>query len=508
MAIPVQITAVTLTGKYMDCSGQASSGRLIFTPTYVAQSPVASTMFSASQIEVVLSQTGEFSVALVAGDDPDLAAPGMGYLVDELVDGKQRLYNIVLPYSVASEVDISELAPMPVGSAQYAYPFFDNVLSKASNLSDVQSVSTARTNLGLGTAAVRNVGSGAADVAAGNLVSGLGVSAPHGTLDKWMFGTGRLDVMFLGDSLTAYNDTTTGFVNLLRQALQRSYGGDGGRGFIPLWSSTWTKFGTWTAFPDCGPFASCIWAQNDATRTCTAANVVGDTFDVMYLDAAGTGNFDVVVDGGAPVTVTPALSGSNTLNIVKTTVSMGSIGTHTVVVQAPAAGILYFIGGAPYKSTGNVVVHGIGKSSMMSADLSLQRRPDIAHATKGPIVPRLTFVGLQVNDQHPNPTQQTIVNYTARIRTIVQAAKTSGDVCLIIPPDDTSVPVQPIPYSEYEAAQRLVALEEKCAVISMHDLMGTWAEANASGWMTDGVHINDAGNAYFAARAWKILHQN
>lgn len=78
---------------------------------------------------------------------------------------------------LATAVSDHAAATDPHGDRAYA----DGKLAKTSNLSDVADTSTARSNLGLGTAATRAVGTGSGDVAAGDAIAAhSGDTDPHG----------------------------------------------------------------------------------------------------------------------------------------------------------------------------------------------------------------------------------------------------------------------------------------------------------------------------------------
>lgn len=111
MALPANITTITVTGTYTDFQGNAASGTVAFTPSSSElMDPGASTMLDAVPIVATLDSTGHFSVTLPCTDNATLGPAGWTYQVVETVHGI-RTYNIDLPHTLGASVDISAVAP-------------------------------------------------------------------------------------------------------------------------------------------------------------------------------------------------------------------------------------------------------------------------------------------------------------------------------------------------------------------------------------------------------------
>ncbi|MDQ3577547.1 MAG: hypothetical protein M3443_08080 [Actinomycetota bacterium] len=118
MPIPGNLTTVTVTGAYVYTDGSPGVGTVSFTPTggVWLRDATAPVTVVAKKVEVTLSGTGTFSIALPATDDTDVAPTGTTYDVVETVGAVTRTYSISLPMADTT-VDIAELAPVaPSGS--------------------------------------------------------------------------------------------------------------------------------------------------------------------------------------------------------------------------------------------------------------------------------------------------------------------------------------------------------------------------------------------------------
>jgi hypothetical protein len=115
----VAISQVTVTGTFVDFSGQAMTGRIIFTPTPTAVNDAgADLVYMSRPVAVLLTTGGRLSVDLAATDDTDGNPVGFTYTVTEEFDNFAggRTYPISLP-AANSPVDLADISPESSASA-------------------------------------------------------------------------------------------------------------------------------------------------------------------------------------------------------------------------------------------------------------------------------------------------------------------------------------------------------------------------------------------------------
>jgi hypothetical protein len=111
MALPSNLTTVTVTGTYLDIAGNPIAGQVLFTPRAVLKNVTSNIILINSTITVTLDNNGAFSQALVATNDPDAAPLNFTYQVEEAFIGG-RTYDILLPTStVGLTLDLADVAP-------------------------------------------------------------------------------------------------------------------------------------------------------------------------------------------------------------------------------------------------------------------------------------------------------------------------------------------------------------------------------------------------------------
>lgn len=116
MALPANLSTVTVTGRYVDVLGNAIAGQVKFTARTALTDTVDNTIIINSTISVALNANGEFSVVLPATNDTDALPVNFTYRVEEAFIGG-RTYDITLPASPAT-VDLADKLPAVIATGE------------------------------------------------------------------------------------------------------------------------------------------------------------------------------------------------------------------------------------------------------------------------------------------------------------------------------------------------------------------------------------------------------
>lgn len=113
MALPGNITTITLTGNYIDFAGTALAGQVKITMPEVLINAAANRILISSTLTAVLDANGSFSLTVPVSNDPDLdvydnANNTFAYTFEESFLGGST-YSITLLSSLGASVDISDL---------------------------------------------------------------------------------------------------------------------------------------------------------------------------------------------------------------------------------------------------------------------------------------------------------------------------------------------------------------------------------------------------------------
>jgi len=121
MAIPANLTQVTLNGHYVGPDGSAATGTVELALSAAGIDPGGPAIVTPVNVSVTLA-AGAFSVALPATDDPDWGTSGLLYHVTEKITGAPwRDYYVALPSASAPTVDLATLAPTVAAPPLAAY---------------------------------------------------------------------------------------------------------------------------------------------------------------------------------------------------------------------------------------------------------------------------------------------------------------------------------------------------------------------------------------------------
>jgi hypothetical protein len=113
---------VTLTGTYLDGSGQPLFGTVTFAPSVPLTDITDSEIVLQSPVTVAVNSAGQFSVALYGTDDADLAPSGWTWQVTESIAGlTPSTWSFFLAYADGTTQDISALTPVAEVTPVSAY---------------------------------------------------------------------------------------------------------------------------------------------------------------------------------------------------------------------------------------------------------------------------------------------------------------------------------------------------------------------------------------------------
>lgn len=107
MALPGNITLITLTGQYLDFQGDPVLGQVKIYPSQVLIDAAADRIIIPTVLTTDLTG-GSFSVQVPVTNDPDVSPLNYNYLYEESFEGGST-YIIQLPSSLGASVDISDI---------------------------------------------------------------------------------------------------------------------------------------------------------------------------------------------------------------------------------------------------------------------------------------------------------------------------------------------------------------------------------------------------------------
>lgn len=108
MALPLNITTITVTGQYIDFTGNPIAGQVKFYTSQMLIDAAADRIIVPSTITANLDATGAFSVIIPTTNDVDVSPLNFTYTYEEAFIGGST-YTILLPASLGASVDISDL---------------------------------------------------------------------------------------------------------------------------------------------------------------------------------------------------------------------------------------------------------------------------------------------------------------------------------------------------------------------------------------------------------------
>lgn len=242
------------------------------------------------------------------------------------------------------------------------------------------------------------------------------------------------------------------------------------------------------------------WETNTAVApiSYTPSNSV-NSFDVWYIDFVGAGDFTLDIDGAGTTTITPTgVKGFRRATIT----TGGAAGTKTLnILRVSGYASIVLITGYD-SATKEVSVVNSGVSGYKAANWAQTGDPWLPRQAIVTYAPDLTIIGLTINDwiAATNTT-----DYTTQMGQIIEACQTTGDVILL-----TGVPTDPATTSilqqqTYIDINIALGVTYGCDVINMTQRWGSFAAADANGWMLDYAHPTDSGYVNQAGIIYSIV---
>ncbi len=314
-------------------------------------------------------------------------------------------------------------------------------------------------------------------------------------------GARRAKVACVGDSnTTGYGSVAGGAANCVASSYPRRLADRLAAGGVAArWDSAWGTFNESAVnipIYDTRRVVGAGWAPGDGgawslggpallNNTTTNAYSVTptgqfDTVDVWVLRNTGLGTVAVDVDGGVATNI--ALIGGS--DIYKTTISAGALGTHTVNIRR-VSGDCYVVGVDCYNSAApEAAVYNIGWDSGTSGNMATATKGYSPLPALGLIQPDVTILMNGINDWNASIAVST---YTTNNQAIITKGKLTGDV-IVMAPIETTGAAAAAAQAPYRTAMRDLAAANGCVFIDMQERFGTYATANANGFMADSSH--------------------
>jgi hypothetical protein len=309
------------------------------------------------------------------------------------------------------------------------------------------------------------------------------------SLAKASAGTGYSDHLILGEG-QSYQKTghNNRWPNLLRANLAAKGVPVGGTGWVRTsdgfsdLDSRVTTTGAWT-------FRQAYYETTSSGATMTfTADVAGTAIAVAYFNTSA--GFTVAVDGGSPVTVTPA--GGATVGTYAVTGLADT--THTVVVTTTTSSPVFIIAFQCYRASG-LRIHNGGIFGGESTAFTGTTFASIGQ-TVASLIPAPDVVHIALGFQDLYSGGKTVAQITANLTTIRNKW-----------PDADAVLYASYEYSgatswdDYAAALYPLADTLDCPLVNVYQRSGGYTTANTNGLMTIAFYPSTAGHTDWALLA-------
>jgi lysophospholipase L1-like esterase len=319
--------------------------------------------------------------------------------------------------------------------------------------------------------------------------------------------TSPLHVLNIGDSVTestGATSTSLRYATRLLAALQAEYnptGVAGGLGYVNTFHNSATPSG-WTMSAGGGGqntdgllgFRGRSWITGQ-TGTFT---FTGTSFTLHFTKGtafASIGQFTVSIDGGAPITVTPASDPQNYRGIY--TSATLSHGTHTVVCTPTSGHQLYLFGAHAFDGDETAGIHGweAGHFGTTAAGyLAGNQLTDYCALYD----PALVTILLGLNDLSSSTTAASYSSSISSLITQIRGYCAGTPSFLLLSPYARTDLTGPQAALVPQYASALSTIDSGDSNVDFYDLSAYFVPSSSPSYMSDAVHPNDAGHQQIA----------
>jgi lysophospholipase L1-like esterase len=252
----------------------------------------------------------------------------------------------------------------------------------------------------------------------------------------------------------------------------------------------WTYTGTWIKFNPGATDRTCLYQSSSAggTGTFTSANA-GTIVELWYSNASAA--FNVTIDGGAPVTITPA--GGTTIGKYQVT---GLADTTHTVLATRTGGPIYLTAATVRKASG-VSVGSFGLGGARLSDTNLSQPYDLRSVTLG-WAPHLVVIGFMTNEAY---TSISAATYKTNLQSAITAFSGAGVDILLI----AQIPAASLTLTDYRTALYELADANDIPVLDLFERWGSYTTVNALGMMFDGFHPSAIGNVEYGQAVRNVI---
>lgn len=295
-------------------------------------------------------------------------------------------------------------------------------------------------------------------------------------------------IVLIGDSITAGHQGP-----ILQSLLQGNYG-NGGAGWKYAYLNTTT--GVWANQSSYGVQEGAVHGtvSNGASGTMTYSCTTSDNADIVYATSTdSSAGFSVAVDGGGSTTYGATTSGS--ISAVLQNISLGTSGTHSIVITAPGSGNTYQLGVVCRSGTTGAVVINLASPGLHASAFGT-----VAGNLSWVSVfnPSAVFISIGTNDA------SSTAGYSTTIAQIISSVSAYPKIVYDEPAQQNNTAGQAVVWAANFSA--CIAAGTTCQYGGIQNRWGTsWTAANAIGWMLDGQHPSVAGDNDMAAYAFRTF---